>query len=152
MNDFRTKLTQVSNRLFVEITKRLLAEVGLRPIIGIGPLSDDEVDERLAKLELAKQNMKEALEAIDALEQLAAKNKNEIAELNEMLKRAHTDKVAVSNQIETLKSLASLDSDTVKKALGLPSRTGVVVGWVFSFFLGIATSFSASFLYDLWKH
>lgn len=151
MDDFRSKLIRISHRLSIEITKQLLAEVGLRPIIGIGPLSDDEVDARLAKLELAKQNLKEALEAIDGLQELATRNKSEIAELNRNLEKARFDKVAVSNQIETLKSLASLDSDAVKKALGLPSRTGVIAGWAFSFVLGIATSFSASYLYDLWK-
>lgn len=129
-----------------------MAEVGLRPIIGIGPLSDDEVDARLVKLELAKQNMQEALEAIDGLQELATRNKTEIAQLNRMLQKAHLDKAAVSGEIETLKSLASLDSNAVKKALGLPSRMGVILGWLFSFVLGIATSFSASYLYDLWKH
>ncbi|MGE3146301.1 MAG: hypothetical protein AB7K35_12015 [Pseudorhodoplanes sp.] len=106
------------------------------------------LDERIRKIELARDNLADALAAVDELKAVAETNRKELAEIEESVRRRAAENKTLETQQNQLKTLAGLDVHTVRMALGLPTQREVWRGYVFSFFGGIVTTIVISLLYD----
>lgn len=113
--------------------------------------SEASLDERLLKIDSARQNMAEALEAIDELAKTAAHQKSELESLTAAVANAAQQKAIASVELTEVRALASLDTQAVRKALDVPSRTQRWLERLIAFALGIAASFVASIAYEWWK-
>jgi hypothetical protein len=105
------------------------------------------VDARIEKIDTARQNLAEAIDAIDELKSIAEENKRDLEFLTEQIQRAEENKLTVSEELQTLKGLAALDSRAVRKAL-MPTRVSIWTERVIAFGAGVVSSIVASYIYD----
>lgn len=68
--------------------------------------------------------------------------------LRYQIKRAETYKQSVRGELEALKEMATLDSETVRRALRVPTRVSIWTERVIAFSFGIAASVVASYVYE----
>ncbi|MGJ5036191.1 hypothetical protein ACQR13_18970 [Bradyrhizobium sp. HKCCYLRH3059] len=144
----------------IEALNQILRTLGLATIkvrstrLGVSISVDDgtdTLDARIAKIDTARQSLSEALAAMDELKERAEEHKHELAFLTQQVERAEIDKANLSGELKTLKDMAALDTDAVRKVLRVPTQVSIWTERVLSFFLGVAASVVASFLYDLSK-
>ncbi|MGM4928071.1 hypothetical protein [Tardiphaga sp. 619_E2_N8_5] len=114
----------------------------------VGDATEASVDERIAKIESARTSLTEALSAIDELKERAEENKQDLEFLTKQIERAELDKANLSGELQTLKGLAALDSDSVRRVLKLPTRVSIWTERVIAFLFGVAASTVASLLYE----
>jgi hypothetical protein len=114
----------------------------------VGDAPEASVDERIAKIEAARASLLEALSAVDQLKQRADENKQDLEYLTKQIERAEADKATISDELQTLKGLAALDSQAVRKVLKLPTRVSIWTERVIAFLFGVISSIVASYLYD----
>lgn len=155
-----TNILSVLAKAYIEIINRLLRDMGASPIKfrsssrGVSISVDDgseRLDERIAKIDTARQSLTEALAAMDELKSRAEENKHELEFLTRQVERAELDKANLSGELKTLKNMAALDTEAVRKVLRVPTQVGIWTERVISFLLGVAASVLASVLYDLSK-
>ena len=106
------------------------------------------VELRLAKIESARENLAEALAAMDDLKSAAEENKRDLDRLNEAITSAQAEKEGLTAQLNTMKQLATLDSEFVRQVLRVP---GAVEMWrerIYGFGSGIAGSIISSYVWD----
>jgi chromosome segregation ATPase len=116
---------------YIELINRSLSKAG-RPIIrvrssrrGVHVSLDDgpeQVDERIAKIEVARQSLTDALAAMDELKERAEDNKRDLEFLTLQIELAEADKANLSGELKTLKEMAALDSEAVRKVLRADPR------------------------------
>lgn len=114
----------------------------------VGEASEVSVDERITKIETARTSLLDALSAVDQLKQQAEENKQDLEYLTRQIERAEADKAHLSDELATLKGIAALDSESVRKALRLPTRVSIWTERVIAFGFGIAASTIASLVYE----
>lgn len=107
------------------------------------------MDQRLAKIEAARENLTDALTALEDLQTEAQANSRALTELTVRLDKAEERKSIVQKDIHTLRELAKLDAESVRKGLGIPTRGKVWLERGFAFVLGIVGSIIASWLWQL---
>jgi uncharacterized protein YhaN len=128
-------------------------QVRIRPQRGIIKFYIDKkqgqeaIDERIAKIDVARENLTDALAAMDQLREYAQENKRDLEYLNEKIQKAEASKANVSDELSALKQMSAFDSVTVRRVLGLPTRTSVWIDRCVAFVLGILASTIASFVY-----
>lgn len=88
---------------------------------------------------------------MDELKERAEENKHELEFLTQQVERAELDKANLSGELKTLKDMAALDTEAVRKVLRLPTQVSIWTERVISFLLGVMASVLASFLYDISK-
>lgn len=110
----------------------------------LGTEARANIDERVAKIEAARSNLLEAIEAIDELREKAEENRQDLAALTEKLGESEKQKAVLDMELSTLKGLASLDTQSVRKSLGIPTRLQVWTERMISFGFGILASVIAS--------
>lgn len=111
---------------------------------------EESVDDRLKKIEVAKSNLQDALEAMDELGLQAASHKREFEQLKISLVNLSEKKLSASAELDAIRDLAKLDTGVVQRALGVPSKRQRWAERAFSFVLGFAASFVASIAYEYW--
>jgi ethanolamine utilization protein EutA (predicted chaperonin) len=113
--------------------------------------SEASVDERLLKIDNARQNLSEALQAIEELADQAGKQKQELETLTAAVTNALNEKAAATDELAQIRGLVSLDTRAVRKALEVPTRTQRWLERFIAFAFGIGASFLASIIYEWWK-
>jgi prefoldin subunit 5 len=108
----------------------------------------ESVDARIEKIDSARESLADALAAMDELKTRAQENKRDLEFLTHQIQRAEVDKASLSEELKTLKDLATLDSDSVRKVLRLPTRVSIWTERVIAFVLGVAASTIASVFYE----
>lgn len=111
--------------------------------------TQQSLDERLAKIYVARENLAEALRAMDEIRAQAKDNKHALEALNRELEGTSLEKENAAKEIETLRSLAQLDTETVRRALGVPTTRRRMGELSFSFILGIVASLTAAWIWRL---
>jgi hypothetical protein len=107
-----------------------------------------DLDERIRKIESARDNLRDALSAVDELQRSAQDNRAELAALQDALQRASAERDTLSAHNENLKRLADVDIRTIRRTLGIPTRQEVWRGHALSFVGGVLTTFILSLAYD----
>jgi hypothetical protein len=140
--------------LVAAIIRVMLKHYGIKPgpfeplLDRLAPEVRGCIDDRLAKIEIARESLAEALNAMDELKQRAELNKRDLEELNAALKEAQSEKSSVAAELEALKGLSVLDTETVRKALGVPTTVDRWAERTISFVLGAAASTVATLIWE----
>jgi hypothetical protein len=111
--------------------------------------ASETIDARLEKIEVARASLEEALAAMDDLKETAEENKRDLATLSAAIDRAENEKTSLTTQLETLKSLAALDSEGVRKGLGLPTAVDMWRERIYGFVFGIIAAVLGSLIWEL---
>ena len=112
------------------------------------PTEPSTIDSRIQKIDSARAGLSEALSAMDELKLVAEENKRDLILLNSQIQNAEAQRQSVSTQLDALKGIAALDSESVRKALRLPTRISIWTERVLAFAFGVISSIVASYLYD----
>jgi|GEM_PF-6343194 len=129
--------------------KALLESPQLKKLlIQLGALPTNDIDARLGKIYTARENLIEALEAIDELQLQADFQKAEFERLRQAVEAASSQKVDIETSTEELSQLEGMRVDTIRKAFNLPTRKQIWIGYLISFVVGITTAFLASLGYE----
>lgn len=139
---YRQAVAKLARRMANSMTFGLAAD--LLPEVFREPM-----DQRLAKIEAARENLTDALTALEDLQTEAQANSRALTELTVRLDKAEERKSIVQKDIHTLRELAKLDAESVRKGLGIPTRGKVWLERGFAFVLGIVGSIIASWLWQL---
>jgi hypothetical protein len=107
----------------------------------------ETIDARLAKIEVARRNLAEALEAIDELKLAAEENQVELAIALERLRDTQNQRVSAEREMQTVKSIAQADVEVFRKLAGVPSRMEIAKERLIGFILGVLASVIASALW-----
>lgn len=113
----------------------------------IGEVMRPPIDQRLAKIEEAKQNLAEALTAIEDLQAEAQTNSRALSQLTDKLDKAEERKTLIQRDIDTLRELSKLDAESMRTGLGIPNRLQVWFERILSFLIGVAASVVASWIW-----
>jgi hypothetical protein len=113
--------------------------------------ADASIDERLGKIDQARDSLTEALSAIDELGRQAARQKSELEALTAAVATTASKRIEETERLQTIKALSNLDTRTVRAALDVPTRLQRWIERGLAFALGVGASFIASILYELWK-
>jgi hypothetical protein len=106
------------------------------------------VDDRLARIETARQGLAEALEAMDELKQQAEENKEDLARLKASIEKASHEKLALDAELEALKEISSIDTQSVRKIIGVQSTADKWVERLIGFAFGIGASVVATIVWE----
>ncbi len=107
--------------------------------------SSRSLDERIRRIDTARDNLTEALVAIDELKASAQEQQKELEELKESTAKATGEKERVLRTLEDLKTLGTLEQNTIRAAFGIPKTWQVWLGYFISFLVGIATTVGYDF-------
>lgn len=110
--------------------------------------SSATIDSRLAKIDSARDSLADALEAMDELRRQAEDNKQTLETLNRAVDSAAKERHVVESELNDLRTLATLDTDAVRKALRMPTRIHIWAERLIGFLIGVAASFAATALWQ----
>jgi chromosome segregation ATPase len=152
--DLLTPTSQLSAELAIQAFRLLAkrypekAEV-FRRLLGLP--AEPTMDERIAKIETARVNLVEALSAIEELKQAAENHQRDLAKVAAALQKVQAEKASAAGELATLKQMAELDIQAVRRVIGLPSAVAVwrerIIGFVI---VGVLASIVASAAWELW--
>ena len=111
--------------------------------------SNPPLDERIKKIDAARENLKDAIAAIDSLRVQADANKRDLADALNRIAEAEQQKEKLSGELEVLRQVAEVDTALFRKVVGLPSKGDIWRERLFGFGLGILASIIASVIFIL---
>jgi prefoldin subunit 5 len=140
---FEPSVLLASAQLVEKLVRMARIRIGLGPFGNIDvelstPFTSESIDARLKKIETARQNLTEALTAMDELKETAERNRRDLEDLTGAIARAESDKADLNAQLEALKKLSDIDTEVVREAPRIPTEVdkwkeriwGFVVGGV----------------------
>jgi cell division protein ZapA (FtsZ GTPase activity inhibitor) len=107
------------------------------------------IDERIANLDVARDNLVAAVTAIDELKAEAEQNKTELSSALERLRSLEAQKASAEQELASLRQIASADIAVFQKLAGIPSRRDVIRERLVGFLLGLLASLAASLVWWL---
>jgi len=113
----------------------------------VSPQVTESVDERLKKIDSARQSLTEAISAINELEKDAQTNKQELQKINTNIERAENKKVKLETKLDDFKKLAAIDAKSVREAMGVPSNRELWVQRTVGFIFGVIASLVAAIIW-----
>ncbi|PIA70324.1 hypothetical protein CDR19_16610 [Ectopseudomonas toyotomiensis] len=130
-----------------KILRRLHVTVGISGIsVGFQEEAQQSLDQRVAKLDAARANLVDGIQAIDQLMAEAQKNKTEIAEAAQQISRLKADKQTLAEELSAIKSVVTADVDAFRKIAGVPTVGDIRRERLIGFASGITASLIASAL------
>lgn len=133
----------------------LLSQVLERTFSYLTGLFGDEVerpksiDQRIANLDVARDNLVAAVTAIDELKAEAEQNKTELSSALDRLRLLEAEKANAEQELASLRQIASADIAVFQKLAGIPSRRDIVRERLVGFLLGLLASLAASLIWWL---
>lgn len=136
--------------LYIEYIARLLR--WLRIELGPGVLSiqlveeeaERTLDERIARIDAARQNLVEGINAIDELKREAEKNKKDVTQALKQVAVLERDKASLNQEIQTMRAVLDSDVEAFRKVAGVPSETEIRKERYIGFISGVIASVIAS--------
>ena len=131
--------------IYFELIEKILRRVKISKLNILGleiSLDEDKgsIDERIKKIEAAKQNLLDGLSAIKELEKEAEKNKYELENALIKLSKIKTDKINLEAELNNIKQVISSDVSTFQKLAGVPTEKEKRKERIIGFFSGIIAS------------
>lgn len=105
------------------------------------------LDERLRKIEVAKTNLEDALEAIDELKNEAKRNQDALTQLTKKLDEREREKGALDAKLVELRTLSDVSASTMQQVFRIPTRASVWAERAIGFGIGVGASIAASMIY-----
>lgn len=135
---------------FSALTLTVIKETGLdrRLSLLLDRESLESMDARIRKIDAARDNLSDALSAMDDLKRMATDNKAELSSLQTALKAASEEKENLAKHNESLKRLSEIETDSIRAAIGIPTRSQARRGYFLSFIVGLVTTQLFTWIYD----
>ncbi|MBC7996550.1 MAG: hypothetical protein IAF58_01305 [Leptolyngbya sp.] len=102
------------------------------------------LDERIAKLDLAKANLIEGLNAIDELKHTAELNKKEVEIAVHQISQLENDKSLLQKELESIKVVVQSDVNAFRKVAGVLGPAEIRRERLIGFISGVIASLTAS--------
>ncbi|WDA41534.1 hypothetical protein [Erythrobacter sp. BLCC-B19] len=142
LNDYFRLLDRIFSLLFGSLwPKSVFSELRANP--------GGTIDERLAKIEVAKQNLLEGLSALDELKLEADQNKKTLASALETIRELESKKTEAQEELNALRQVADLDTATLKKLFDVPTSGRIWRERFYGLLTGIVASLIAAYLWQI---
>lgn len=102
------------------------------------------IDDRIRKIDLARENLSDAIRAVDDLRTEADANKKELGEAIARFELLQNQKAELDSQLESLRAIAQVDTNSFRQIVGLPTKTDIWRERLLGFGSGILASIVAS--------
>ena len=102
------------------------------------------IDERIKKIDSARENLVESLKAIDELKSTTHENKKELEEVLKKLGHIEKEKRSVEQELEKIRKITNSDIEIFRKLAGVPDDSDRKKERVVGFISGIVASLIAS--------
>jgi len=102
------------------------------------------IDERIRKIDRARENLVDGLAAIDELRQSAEKNKKEVQQALEQLAQLEKDKQDLQARLESTRQIIGSDVQVFREVAGIPSPAAIRRERVIGFISGVVALIVAS--------
>jgi hypothetical protein len=106
----------------------------------------ENIDQRIKKIDLARENLIDGLKAIDELKKAAEHNKSELVVALEQLEKLKNYKKNEEKNLSEIKKIASIDLETFQKVAGIASKKEKTNERIIGFVFGIITSILATII------
>ncbi|MCH8171846.1 MAG: hypothetical protein IIA70_00845 [Proteobacteria bacterium] len=106
----------------------------------IDPLKERTIDERIANIEIAKENLLEALSAMDDMQKTAENQKKELERINSLLEKIQKQKRSAKKELIEIKKITGVDVETFRKIAKIPSKKDIWGERMVGFISGIVAS------------
>lgn len=99
------------------------------------------IDDRITKIDAARSNLQDALEALDELTSEADRNKRELEDAVKKLEHIKVEHANKSTQLDELKKIAQSDIDTFRTLAGIQNPIKeMIVGFIGGVFASLVAS------------
>ncbi len=143
----RKRIIKELNMIFDAVNKVMQLFIGSSASILTIKIIDTEsssLDERLKKLDVAKESLEESLSAIEDLKLEANKNKQELEEALERLSFLEQEKATAEEELKEIRKIAESDSQVFRKLAGVPGQNEIfrerIIGLVTGVFASIVAA------------
>lgn len=106
--------------------------------------TERSIDERIAKIDLAKANLLEGLQAIDELKAEAERNKKEVEIAVEQVNRLERNKIDLQSELAAIKTVVQTDVSAFRRVAGVLGPAEIRRERLLGFFSGVVASLVAS--------
>jgi hypothetical protein len=135
--------------IYTEFIAKLLRRIhiktdGVNFVISLGEEQEATIDERIQKIDKARENLVEGLAAIDELRKSAEENKKELQNAVSQLAQLEDDKQKLEAKLESMREIAHADVRTFRELAGIPSPAAIKRERFVGFLSGILASLAAS--------
>lgn len=144
---FRTYFVVIEEllRLAVPGYKRSLV---FKQIMDLGDSGNAvDVDARIKKIDAARDNLQDAIQAIDELRDQADLNKKELRDALSRIDEVEKQKSELNNELQTLQKIAEADTNAFRRIVGLPTKGDVWRERLLGFGSGVVASVVASIIF-----
>ena len=141
-----SKYFDILDFIFAPIFPRTIRDVMLS---AADAQTKGSIDERIAKIDAAKSNLMESLEALDELKAQAAANKEEMQRALLAIEQLEKQKTVAQTELNTLKSVSELDSSALKKLFNVPTSSRIWLERFYGLITGILASIIAAYVWNL---
>ncbi|MEK9970267.1 MAG: hypothetical protein VW600_14100 [Ferrovibrio sp.] len=124
----------------IRLVLRVIGREDLLPQI----IRAEGIDERIRKLDMARENLVSGLHAIDELKAMAEVNKRDLSEVLARLEMLRQEKDLTERQLEEIKKIAGSDVETFQRIAGVPSSKDKWVERSIGFTAGFVASVLAT--------
>ncbi|MCB1589223.1 MAG: hypothetical protein KDI56_10010 [Xanthomonadales bacterium] len=107
------------------------------------------IDERIAKIEIAKELLIQAVATMDDLRKTAESNKREVRATLAQLQEVGGKREAAKSELMQVRRLASADIEVFRKVAGIPSPAQIRRERLLGFVLGVLASIAATAIWWL---
>ncbi|HST57034.1 MAG TPA: hypothetical protein VLK84_00010 [Longimicrobium sp.] len=133
--------------IFFELVDRVLRNLGRLGIDSPSPYNESVqrgLDERIAMIDTARNNLLEGVRAIDELRTEAERNKRELAEGLEKLAQIRESKASLEQKQKAIAEIIQSDVTAFRNIAGIPTPSMIRRERLIGFFIGVTASVLAS--------
>jgi hypothetical protein len=129
-------------RLIVKILGEGEVRISLSPLGGVSaavrlPALERSIDQRLEKINHARDNLREALAAVDELQDNAEESRKSLATVTAALAKAEQQEAALNAKLDSLRQLRNVDVDIARDVFGIPNAVDKWRERIWGFLFGI---------------
>ncbi|MBC6904508.1 hypothetical protein DWB84_03380 [Saccharophagus sp. K07] len=149
----RKRLIKDMNMIFDAVNKIMQLVFGSRDYVLPVKLidADSSLDERLKKLDVAKESLEESLSAIEDLKLEASRNKVELEVALERLSFLEREKASAEEELKEIRKIAESDSQVFRKLAGVPGQNEIFRERIIGLVTGVFASVLAAGLLALFS-
>lgn len=128
--------------VWVEAVKRFFQKKGWSA--KLPEQAAQSIDDRIAKIDEARNNLVEVLNAVDELRSAAEQNQRDAETALRQLDELEQNKASLEKELGFVKSIIDADVDVFRRIVGVPSSDDIRRERVYGFITGVISSVVAS--------
>ena len=138
-------LFSIYTDLIAKVLKRIRVKLNVAGVeISFDRAAELSIDDRIRKIDKARENLVDGLAAIDELRRSAEQNKKEVQQALEQLAQLEEDKRNLQAKLESTRQIIGSDVQAFRDIAGIPSPAAVRRERVIGFVSGVVASIVAS--------